>query len=77
MKKTLNIILILLGVLFLFLTFVYWSTPANALPSYLPGYDPSLATVHFKHGLGALILALAAFVLAWFRSGKKRSVDQK
>lgn len=77
MKKTLNIVLVVLGVLFLFLAFVYWSTPANALPSYLPGYDPSMMTAHFKHGLAALILALAAFIFVWFNTGKKRSSKQQ
>ena len=71
MKKTLDILLVLVGVVCVILAFVYWMTPANALPSYLPGYSPTLATVHFKHGLGALIVGFALFVWVWFRTGKK------
>jgi hypothetical protein len=70
-SKTLSILAVLLGVVFLVLAFIYWLTPANALPTYLPGYDASLATVHVKHGVAAFLLALASFVFAWFKSGKK------
>jgi hypothetical protein len=72
MKKSLVIIAALVGIGFLVLAWVYWTTPANALPSYLPGHDPAIMAVHVKHGLGALIVALALFVFAWFQSGKKK-----
>lgn len=71
MKKTLNVLAVVIGALFVILAFVYWTTPASALPSYLPGYDPVMNTVHFKHGLGAIIVAAAFFVFVWFRTGKK------
>jgi hypothetical protein len=73
MKKTFTVIAILLGLGCLVATYMYWTIPANMLPSFFPGYDPSLAAVHFKHGLAALIVALAFFVYAWFNSGKKKS----
>jgi len=72
MYKTINVIAILLGVVCLFLAAIYWMMPASALPAYLPGYDPALNAVHFKHGLAALILGLALFVFVWFRTGKKK-----
>jgi len=53
--------------------YVYWTTPASALPSYFPGFDPTLAGVHFKHGLAALIVGIALFVFAWFESGPKKA----
>lgn len=71
MKKTLSIISSIIGLILILLAFVYWLTPANSLPSYLPGYDPNLSRIHFKHGLGSFILGLGAFVYAWFKSGKK------
>ena len=73
MYKTINVIAILLGVVCIFLALIYWMMPASALPAYLPGYNPALNTVHFKHGLGALILGLALFVFVWFRTGKKKT----
>ncbi len=72
MKKLLIVFAVARGVGFLGLAWIYWSTPASALPTYLPGYDASVLTVHFKHGLGALIVALGLFVFAWFESGKKK-----
>ena len=69
MKKPLVIVAIVLGIAFVVLAFVYWTTPANALPSFFPGYDPALATVHFKHGLASLILAILLFIYAWFATG--------
>lgn len=71
MKKAIIVLALLLGIVFLILTFVYWTTPASGLPTYLPGYNPAMATPHFKHGLLALILAVLSFIYAWFATGKK------
>ena len=73
MKKTLAVLAVVLGVIFVILAFIYWTTPASGLPSYFPGYDPTMAGVHFKHGLAALILAVLLFVYSWFATGKKKS----
>lgn len=64
---------IILGVGLLVLTAVYWLEPAGSLPAYLPGFEAGSTRVHFKHGLGTLILALALFAFAWFQSGPKKS----
>jgi hypothetical protein len=74
-NKTTVIVSIVLGILFLMLAFYYWSTPADLLPHFMPGYDAALNAVHFKHGLGAFILAAAAFIFAWFTSGEKNALD--
>jgi hypothetical protein len=73
MKKTLNTIAVVLGVAFILLALVYWLTPANALPSYLPGYSAAMATPHVKHGIAALVVGLALLAYAWFASAKKVS----
>ena len=73
MKKTLNIVAVLLGVIFVALAFFYWMTPANALPGFFPGYNPALATPHLKHGIAALAVGLICFAFAWFNSAKKVS----
>ena len=72
MSKKLAIVAVVLGVVFLALAFVYWTTPASGLPSFFPGYDPAMAGVHFKHGLASLILAILLFIYAWFATGKKK-----
>ena len=74
-NKTIAIISVVLGILFLALAFYYWSTPADLLPHFMPGYDATLSTVHLKHGIGAFVLAAAAFIFAWFTSGEKDGKD--
>lgn len=64
---------VIVGIALLVLTGVYWLEPAGSLPVYLPGYEAGSAHVHFKHGLGTLILALALFAFAWFKSGSKKA----
>jgi hypothetical protein len=71
MKKILPVCAIILGIVFIGIAFVYLLTPANGLPSFMPGYDPALGTMHFKHGLAAFLLGLLSFVYAWFATGKK------
>ncbi len=64
---------IILGIIFIILAIVYWATPAGSLPHFLPGFIAGSSKIHFKHGLGALILAIALFVYAWFATAKKSS----
>ena len=70
-KKTLVIASVVLGILFLVLAIVYWTMTAGSLPHFLPGFETGVTTIHFKHGLASLLLALASFAYAWFQSGKK------
>lgn len=73
MKKLQIIVGVIAGVLCLVLMIVYWTVPAGSLPHYLPGFIAGSAEVHLKHGIAALVVALAAFAFAWFSSGKKKS----
>lgn len=71
MNKSLIIIVVILGIIFIALSVVYFSTPAKSLPGFLPGYDVHLSSHHYKHGIGSLLLGLACFIFVWFQSGKK------
>jgi hypothetical protein len=62
---------VLVGLAFIALAGHYWLTPAGALPAYVPGFEEGSVHIHFKHGLGMLILGLGALAFAWFRSGAK------
>jgi NADH:ubiquinone oxidoreductase subunit 5 (subunit L)/multisubunit Na+/H+ antiporter MnhA subunit len=66
---------VVLGVLMLIVAIVYFIDPAHSLPAFFPGHvsatDAEASHHHTKHGLAALILALALFVFAWFQSGPK------
>lgn len=69
--KLLASLVTIVGVLFVVLAGLYWTTPAGSLPTWIPGYEFGVSTIHVKHGIGALFLGLGAFAFAWFQSGKK------
>lgn len=69
-KKLLLISAVAAGMLLIVISGIYFITPAKSLPSFFPGFDPTLTKTHFKHAIGALLLGLGAFIFAWFESGK-------
>ncbi|MGB7957314.1 MAG: hypothetical protein WCF77_00520 [Minisyncoccia bacterium] len=71
MKKFQIIIGVVVGIVCLGLTAFYWTTPAGSLPSMFPGFIAGSAVIHVKHGIATLIVAIAAFIFAWFGMGKK------
>ncbi len=68
MKAAVIFITIVIGLAFVGLAGLYWLTPADHLPAFVPGYDPESTKPHFTHGLGALMIALVAFAAAWLRN---------
>jgi hypothetical protein len=62
-----------LGIVFVALAVVYWTTPAGSLPTFFPGYAAGSVVVHFKHGLASIILGAACLIFAWFGTAKKIS----
>lgn len=70
-KNLIAAIAAVLGVVLILLAFVYWLTPANALPQFLPGYSATATAAHVKHGVAALVIGLLLIAFAWFASGKK------
>ena len=59
---------ILVGLFFFGVAALYWLTPANGLPAFVPGYDPQNSNHHVSHAVGALAIALIAFAMAGLRS---------
>lgn len=72
MQKPIIAIAVLAGIAFIVLAGYYWMTPADALPAFIPGFEPGVTAPHFKHGLGAAIVGLGLFAFAWFKSGPRR-----
>jgi hypothetical protein len=70
--KPLVIVLGIVSILFFILTVVYLVEPAKSLPTFMPGYNPSLARHHITHGIGTLFLGVGSFILAWFQSSAKK-----
>jgi amino acid permease len=68
MTKPLVLVAAVLGVVFLGLTVYYFMTPANALPSFFPGYSADVTRHHTTHAIVALVVAVVLFVFAWFQS---------
>jgi hypothetical protein len=73
MSKAVVGVAVILGIACLGLTALYWLVPAGSLPTYLPGFVEGSTHVRFKHGLGVVVLALAAFAFAWFQTGPKKA----
>lgn len=72
-KRAVILPAVLLGLLLVVVAVVYFVVPAHSLPSFFPGHVGAHAseagTHHFKHGVAALVVAFACFVLAWFQTG--------
>jgi hypothetical protein len=68
---------VILGLVFLAIAIVYWTTDAGSLPSFFPGHEAGSSHIHFKHGLAAAVVAAACFIFAWFQTGgdPRRSGD--
>jgi Na+/H+ antiporter NhaD/arsenite permease-like protein len=66
---------IVIGVILLVVAIVYFVEPAKSLPSFFPGHVSASSSEadhhHTKHGIAALIVALACFAFAWFQTGPK------
>jgi len=73
MKTIITVLLVVLGVVFLALAILYFVTPAQSLPHWLPGYVADSTKIHIKHGLASMILAVGCGILAWFSLGKKQT----
>ena len=69
---------VILGIILVVVAIVYFVEPAHSLPSFFPGHVSASSSEanhhHTKHGIAALVVALACFAFAWFQSGPKTSV---
>jgi uncharacterized membrane protein HdeD (DUF308 family) len=70
-NKAIAAIAAVVGVLCLIVGVLYFTQPANALPSFLPGHSATGHEMHTKHGIAAIVVGVACFVFGWFASGKK------
>jgi uncharacterized membrane protein HdeD (DUF308 family) len=66
---------VILGVVLVVVAIVYFVEPAQSLPSFFPGHVSASSSEaghhHTKHGIAALVVALACFAFAWFQTGPK------
>ena len=66
---------VILGIALIAVAVIYFVEPAHSLPSFFPGHvsasSSEAAHHHTKHGIAALVVALACFAFAWFATGPK------
>jgi hypothetical protein len=63
---------IVLGLAFAAVAILYWTMPAGALPSFVPGFEPGSSVMHVKHGVAAAAAAIGCFAISWY-AGRARA----
>jgi hypothetical protein len=71
-KMAVSLAAAVIGVLLLAIAVVYFIEPAHSLPGFFPGQEAGSNHHHVKHGIAALVVGLAAFVVVWFQSAPPR-----
>ena len=66
---------VIVGIVLIVIAVIYFVEPEHSLPSFFPGHSSATSAEadhhHAKHGIAAVVLALACFAFAWFQSGPK------
>jgi Na+/H+ antiporter NhaD/arsenite permease-like protein len=64
---------VIVGVVLVVVAILYFAEPEHSLPAFFPGHASAGSTEanhhHTKHGIAALVVALACFAFAWFQTG--------
>ena len=68
-NRSLIILAVIAGVVFVVIAVIYFAEPAKSLPSFFPAISRAPTHHHTKHGIAAVVVAIGAFVLAWFQTG--------
>jgi hypothetical protein len=59
-------LLYLLGIILIAVAAAYLLIPADALPTFMPGYEAGLMRPRMKHGYAAGGAGIVLFILGWF-----------
>lgn len=62
----------LLAIICLIAAVMYLVMPAGSLPTFMPGYIPGSAHIHHRHGIIAVVAAIALFAIGWFVGRERR-----
>jgi Na+/H+ antiporter NhaD/arsenite permease-like protein len=66
---------VVIGIVLIAVAVIYFVQPEHSLPSFFPGHASAGSAEanhhHTKHGIAALVVALACFAFAWFQTGPK------
>jgi H+/Cl- antiporter ClcA len=76
MKKYWTVLLIVLGILSIIISIIYFTHTAGNLPSFFLGYAKNSSHKHMKHAIAFLSLGIILLIGAWISSGgDHKSVD--
>jgi hypothetical protein len=59
-------ILTLLGVILIVVAVVYFSLPADSLPSFFPGHEAGVTRMHYKHGMLSAVAGVILLAAGWW-----------
>jgi hypothetical protein len=71
--RLLVVLAVVVGVILIVISIVYWAEPAKSLPGFFPGHQAGSTHHHTKHGIAAFLLGVACLVFAWFKSAPKKT----
>lgn len=72
-SRVIVVLAVLAGLLLLVVAGIYFADKAESLPSFFPGHQAGSTAHHVKHGIAAIVVAVALFVFAWFASGPRKA----
>jgi hypothetical protein len=55
-----------LGALLIVVAIVYFTVPAESLPSFFPGHEPGMTRVRLKHGIASGVVGVILLAIGWF-----------
>jgi len=73
-RRTVAVVILIIGVLAIVAGAIYLTQPAHALPSFFPGYAAHLAGKHPKRGYAGIAVGIVLVVVAFMAgvSGSRR-----
>jgi amino acid transporter len=67
---------IVIGLALIVIGAIYLVQNEHDLPSFFPGHSSQPSSHHHtKHGIAAILLGLACFAFAWFRTGPREQAS--
>jgi hypothetical protein len=71
-RRTLAIVLAVIGIIALIVGIIYFVDGANALPSFLPGHIAHKTFHHDKRATAGVVVGVLLLVAAWWTGKKKK-----
>jgi hypothetical protein len=65
-----RLLMTVLGLALVAIAVMYFTMPADQLPTFLPGHEPGIMRVHMKHGAVAAAAGMALLAIGWIMGGR-------